>query len=201
MDEMTKDQKAVADATEIINLEQYGVYTDFNECTDVMKRLLEYITKLEKENIKCTDKEWKTCQVEKMGCKGCYYEKSGSTYCKDCGSDLEKYIEKNTCLHCAQGKPRYCEDCYQDLIGINAKLQNRIFESMEIEDVKNKMIDEMANAIGAIMTDIPVIKKQFEEKYCEFITSDDDFCIRINSCSECIKSYFEKKVLQNGKRT
>ncbi len=22
----------------------------------------------------CTDKEWKHCRVEKMGCKGCYYD-------------------------------------------------------------------------------------------------------------------------------
>lgn len=25
--------------------------------------------------MKCTDKEWDTCQVEKMGCPGCYYDK------------------------------------------------------------------------------------------------------------------------------
>lgn len=25
--------------------------------------------------MKCTDKEWDTCQVEKMGCNGCYYNK------------------------------------------------------------------------------------------------------------------------------
>ena len=24
--------------------------------------------------MKCTDKEWDTCQVEKMGCYGCYYD-------------------------------------------------------------------------------------------------------------------------------
>lgn len=24
--------------------------------------------------MKCTDKEWQHCQVEKMGCKGCYYD-------------------------------------------------------------------------------------------------------------------------------
>ena len=23
---------------------------------------------------KCTEKEWDYCRVEKMGCKGCYYE-------------------------------------------------------------------------------------------------------------------------------
>ena len=25
--------------------------------------------------MKCTDKEWKHCRVEKMGCKGCHYDK------------------------------------------------------------------------------------------------------------------------------
>lgn len=25
-------------------------------------------------NRKCTDKEWQHCRVEKMGCKGCYYD-------------------------------------------------------------------------------------------------------------------------------
>lgn len=26
----------------------------------------------------CTDKEWQHCRVEKMGCNGCYYDKSDS---------------------------------------------------------------------------------------------------------------------------
>lgn len=25
--------------------------------------------------MKCTDKEWQHCRVEKMGCPGCYYDK------------------------------------------------------------------------------------------------------------------------------
>lgn len=25
--------------------------------------------------MKCTDKEWQHCRVEKMGCSGCYYDK------------------------------------------------------------------------------------------------------------------------------
>ena len=24
--------------------------------------------------MKCTDKEWQHCRVEKMGCDGCYYD-------------------------------------------------------------------------------------------------------------------------------
>lgn len=26
--------------------------------------------------MKCNDKEWQHCRVEKMGCKGCYYDES-----------------------------------------------------------------------------------------------------------------------------
>ena len=37
--------------------------------------------------------------------------------------DLENYINENTCLHCGIGKPGYCEECYQDLIGENSRLQ------------------------------------------------------------------------------
>lgn len=34
--------------------------------------------------MKCTGKEWDTCRVEKMGCKGCYYdEKEFVTFTKD----------------------------------------------------------------------------------------------------------------------
>lgn len=37
--------------------------------------------------MKCTDKEWDTCQVEKMGCNGCYYNETKS---------FNKNIEKDT---------------------------------------------------------------------------------------------------------
>ena len=28
--------------------------------------------------MKCTSEEWNHCRVEKMGCKGCYYDKKNS---------------------------------------------------------------------------------------------------------------------------
>ena len=38
----------------------------------------------------CTDKEWKHCRVEKMGCKGCNYddgeEEKEQCLMKNCGS-------------------------------------------------------------------------------------------------------------------
>ena len=42
--------------------------------------------------------------------------------------DLEKRYEvyrDNTCLHCGEGKPDYCEKCFQELIVKNLKLQNK----------------------------------------------------------------------------
>lgn len=36
--------------------------------------------------------------------------------------NTNKQLEKE-CLHCGSGEPSYCEKCYQELIGINAKLQ------------------------------------------------------------------------------
>lgn len=32
--------------------------------------------------------------------------------------------ENKECLHCGKGAARYCEQCFQDLISENAKLQN-----------------------------------------------------------------------------
>lgn len=32
-------------------------------------------------------------------------------------------MDKSICLKCGEGEPYYCEKCYQDLIGENAKLQ------------------------------------------------------------------------------
>ena len=38
----------------------------------------------------------------------------------------EKEEEDKKCLHCGKGEPSYCEECYQKLIGENAKMQEKI---------------------------------------------------------------------------
>ena len=58
--------------------------------------------------MKCTEKEQNTCNVEKMGCDGCYYQ------------ELE---QNKLCLHCGINKGDYCENCYQELIAENLKLK------------------------------------------------------------------------------
>lgn len=57
---------------------------------------------------------------------------------------LKKAEEKNTCLHCGSKRAAYCEECYQELISENAKLQTEIKK-------KNRMIDEMLKDIGSMM--------------------------------------------------
>lgn len=42
-------------------------------------------------------------------------------------------INKKDCLHCGKGTASYCESCYQELIGINAKLQK------EVKDLKEQL--------------------------------------------------------------
>ena len=42
-------------------------------------------------------------------------------------------IKEEECLHCGKGKAAYCEECYQELIAENAKLQEKI---REVEEIK-----------------------------------------------------------------
>lgn len=45
--------------------------------------------------MRCTDKEQETCQVEKMGCKGCaYYEEETVVY----EDDSTNYRHANVCV-------------------------------------------------------------------------------------------------------
>ena len=75
------------------------------------------------------------------------------------------------------------------------KLQARTDRLTVKLEKKEKIIDLMADAMAMIMTDIKVVRKQFEKQYCEFITSDEDCCWKTSiECSDCIKQYFEKKV-------
>lgn len=87
----------------------------------------------------CTPKEWNTCRVEKMGCRGCYYDapihiltnkeqtlnqhvlrKTPVTlkeqYGYGCEIKIPEIVDIKKCLHCNNGKPVYCEACYNLLI-------------------------------------------------------------------------------------
>lgn len=94
----------------------------------------------DKREQSCTPKEWDTCRVEKMGCRGCYYDipkhiltnkeqpyiivKPYVELKKQYGSDeikIPKIADTKKCLHCGGENPVYCETCYQLLVtGITA---------------------------------------------------------------------------------
>lgn len=46
-------------------------------------------------------------------------------------------LDKNTCLHCGTGEPGYCEECYQELISKNMKLQRQ--NDFIISTIKDKI--------------------------------------------------------------
>lgn len=43
-------------------------------------------------------------------------------------------MDKSKCLHCGEEEPSYCEKCYQDLIGENARLQYHLRKVMPTEE-------------------------------------------------------------------
>ena len=91
-----KGEKAIEYAKELIDLYAYGASLKFGEDENEMLKTLLMII------------EGKDCVIETQA----HNEEV-----------LMNYFERNTCLHCGKGKPAYCEDCYQELIGMNAKLQ------------------------------------------------------------------------------
>ena len=45
--------------------------------------------------MKCGDEEWQHCQVEKMGCRGCYYDENTSTLQNEEEITLDDYVLTN----------------------------------------------------------------------------------------------------------
>lgn len=91
-----KAQKAIKYAKDLLDLYKYGTPLKFGEDEKEMLKILLMVI------------EGKDCVIETQA----HNEEV-----------LMEYFNRNTCLHCGKGKPVYCEDCYQELISINAKLQ------------------------------------------------------------------------------
>ena len=87
----------------------------------------------------------------------------------------------------------------------SAKALGYVYATEAIETVlselekKDKIINEMATTLSSVCTGIEVIRKQFEENYCEFMNSDEDCCWKADKeCSDCIKEYFTNKAENVG---
>lgn len=86
-------------------------------------------------------------------------------------------MDKDKCLHCGEGEPGYCEDCYQKLIAENVRLQT--------------LVEKMAKFM-----EVNEVDSLFCKEYCEGTIRNckypnEDGCVR------CIIEYFEKKVKEN----
>jgi hypothetical protein len=66
--------------------------------------------------MECTTKEQETCRVEKLGCKGCYYEKpiakGDRTYCiKECENKCSRHADNYIFLN---GVFSYTNECIKE---------------------------------------------------------------------------------------
>lgn len=61
-------------------------------------------------------------------------------------------LNSKKCLHCGENEPNYCENCYQELITENAKLQAKNQELKEMLQHRiqytNKLEEELYGAKG-----------------------------------------------------
>ena len=83
---------------------------------------------------------------------------------KKFNKSTELEIDENSCLHCGSGEPRYCEDCYQNLIATNTSLQ---LELSERYDQIEKLVDEnndMDLHIDTLEREIRELKEKLEMK-------------------------------------
>lgn len=88
--------------------------------------------------------------------------------------------------------------CGKETVKQITMLLNLIQKQQKELEKKDKMIDSMADQMGAICTGIPVIIKQFEKCYCEFMNTDEDCCWKTDKeCSDCIKEYFKMETEKN----
>mgnify|MGYP003291835452 CR=1 FL=1 len=100
---------------------------------------------------------------------------------------LKELEEKKTCLHCGSKEAAYCEECYQELIATNAKLQK---ENRELEEIKNSKLDEYLHNNLWICKDLAenyIPKSKIKEKIEE-----------LNKKYKEIESNYTEEELDNG---
>ena len=135
-----KAEKAIKYAKELLELYKYGTPLKFGEDENEMLKILLMVI------------EGKDCVIETQA----HNEEV-----------LMEYFNRNTCLHCGKGKPAYCEDCYQELIGINAKLQNRIIELITMEDISKDPTVSLYKEMKPECTDKEWSTCRVEKRGCE----------------------------------
>ena len=120
-------------------------------------------------------------------------------------NEEKKAIEKliNTSKQCHNSKECWenedCTDCYvevEDIMAIDTVLKllkeqdNRIKELESDKEIKNKIIDRMAEYIN---------KLDIDEDICTKNIINPELCNeQYSNCKECIKQYFENLAKESG---
>lgn len=97
-------------------------------------------------------------------------------------------MDKSKCLKCGEGEPSYCEECHQDLIGENARLQRENSILKEIEEPINELISFAVCCESCLNCD----------EHCSY-NDEDCTCGKLNEDFELAKSvrilrkYFKMK--------
>ena len=94
---------------------------------------------------------------------------------------MEKEEEDKKCLHCGKGEPSYCEECYQKLIGENAKLQESI---------------DLCKATGVKIVGKEILLKNFisKKKVEEILNDIEDYFYHLNGPEEDIEFIREQRI-------
>ncbi len=132
--------------------------------------------------MKCTDKEWQHCRVEKMGCPGCYYDEiKVNEFVRTKYGEISKITDifvrdeeillgvKNTIIVNEYGE--YGSVIYKDKI---SKASSNILDLIEIGDIleikENNDICYLGLAKDTITVNYTDIIEDIKAKRCELIS-------------------------------
>ena len=101
--------------------------------------------------MKCTGNEWDTCQVEKMGCNGCFYDEK-EIMSKESFEEVIRNIEliNNITLYGRTGIKYNVEKLWEEIKELQADnytANNIISDYIDITSKHDKMINLMAEII------------------------------------------------------
>lgn len=117
--------------------------------------------------MKCTDKEWQHCRVEKMGCKGCYYDEIEiNEFVRTKSGHIFKVDNEKKVL---QGL-KFLDAFYGEII----KHSTNITDLIQVGDILEIKEDNNICYLGLEKDTITVnyteIKESIENKECELLS-------------------------------
>ena len=154
--------------------------------------------------MKCTDKERQTCNVEKMGCEGCYYN-------EDKNRDIEileefiKYYESEAISRKFRGTLSISVDeydieaiehlikAYKELKEENKIWKDNYYKQKEFNNKQALYIIDNFIPVSLVEEKIEELNKQLEEDLQDEIKVNSNRFIIIWQCKKCLQELLEKR--------